>query len=191
MRLKLQLLHTSQLLRHGGLVAHRTGTLPGVAAMPDHPSAVVRLCRFKQRRGPFLLLADTPRTAFSLAVYLPPVLRRATQQAWPGPVTFIVPAAGLSTARISSACFNGRDIAVRVDADPACRYLAQLCGGLMISSSLNRRGQSVRLPDRRLRMRWHRHIVAQVSSGSGSGSPSALLKWSGSRLRVLRAPEAV
>jgi L-threonylcarbamoyladenylate synthase len=188
---KLHLRRAACLLRRGGLVAHHTGTLPGVAAMPYHPAAAVRLCRFKQRRGPFLLLADSPRTAISLAAYLPPVLRRAMRSVWPGPVTFVVPAAGASAERLSSICFTGRSIAVRVDADPACRYLARLCGGLLVSSSLNRRNQPVRLPDRRLRMRWHRHLAAQISSGGGSGNASSLLKWSGSRLHVLRGPAPV
>lgn len=187
-RTRLHLRHAARLLRRGGLVAHQTGTLPGVAALPNHPDAAVRLCRFKQRHGPFLLLADTPRTATSLAVYLPPALRRAMRSAWPGPVSFVIPAAGASMARLSRICYTGCSIAVRVDADPTCRYLAWLCGGLLISSSLNRRNQSVRLPDRRLRMRWHRHLVAQISSGAGSGNPSSLLKWSGSRLHALRAP---
>jgi len=75
---------------------------------------------------------------------------------------------------------------MRVDADPACRYLAHLVGGLLISSSLNRRNQSVQEPGRRLRMRWERHIGAQISLGESRGNASSLLKWKGSRLHVLR-----
>jgi len=192
-RHKLRLLRTARILCHGGLIAHHTGTLPGVAAAADHPASAIRLCRFKQRRGPFLLLADSLRSALALSIHLSPALRRAMRQAWPGPTTFIVPGAGPRAAGISPACFGGqrirgRSIAMRVDADISCRYLAHLCGGLLISSSLNRKGRRLSAPDRRLRMRWHRFLNAQIPFGGGSGKASALLKWTGSRLSPLRLP---
>jgi len=180
------LLHIARLLRRGVLIAHRTGTLPGVAALATNQAASRRLCAFKQRRGPFLLLADSVRSALGLSIYLPTALRRAMHQAWPGPNTFIIPSAGPRASKVSSVCFSRRSIAVRVDADPACRYLAHLVGGLLISSSLNRKNQSVQEPDRCLRMRWHRHLGAQISLGQSGGCASSLLKWSGSRLHVLR-----
>jgi len=187
---KLHLLRIAELLRQGSLLAHNTGTLPGIAAAAGHRKAANRLCRFKQRKGPFLLLADSQHTALRLSIYLPCKLRRAMLEAWPGPTTFILPSAGADAKNISSACFSGRSIAVRVDADIACRYLARLVGGFLISSSLNRKGQSVQRPDRRLRMRWQRHLGAQFSSLAGSGNASSLLKWTGSRLLSLRQPEA-
>jgi len=68
--------------------------------------------------------------------------------------------------------------------------LAKLVGGFLISSSLNRKDQSVQRPDRRLRMRWQRHLGAQFSSVAGSGNASSLLKWTGSRLLSLRQLQA-
>jgi L-threonylcarbamoyladenylate synthase len=186
---KLLLLRIARLLRQGALLAHDTGTLPGIAAAAGHRKAAIRLCRFKQRKGPFLLLADSQHTALRLSIYLPGALRRAMLEAWPGPTTFILPSAGVHTKIIASACFSGRSIAVRVDADVACRYLARLVGGFLISSSLNRKNQPVQRPDRRLRMRWQRYLGAQFSSLTGSGNASSLLKWTGSRLISLRQPE--
>ena len=176
----------ARLLRRGILIAHHTGTLPGVAALATSQAASSKLCDFKQRRGPFLLLADSMRSALGLSVYLPSALRRAMQQEWPGPNTFIIPSFGARASKVSSVCFSGGSIAIRVDADPACRYLAHLVGGLLISSSLNRNNQPVQEPNRRLRMRWQRHLGAQISFGESSGSASSLLKWKGSRLHVLR-----
>ncbi len=186
---KLLLLRIAHLLRRGALLAHNTGTLPGIAAAAGNRKAAIRICRFKQRKGPFLLLADSMHTALRLSIYLPGQLRRAMQQAWPGPTTFILPSASVRVANISSVCSSGRSIAVRVDADRACRYLAKLVGGLLISSSLNRKDQPLQRPDRRLRMRWQRHLGAQFSSCAGSGNASTLLKWTGSRLHSLRQPE--
>jgi len=107
------------------------------------------------------------------------------RQLWPGPATIIVPSAGAMHG-LSPACFAGRSVAVRVDADIACRYLAKLCGGLLISSSLNRKSDPVQQPGRRLRIRWHRHLAGSLGFGGGSGNASCLLKWQGSTLKVLR-----
>jgi len=184
------LLRAARKLRRGGLLAHNTGTLPGVASVAGKRAAAIRLCRFKQRKGPFLLLADSLHSALRLLIFLPSELRRAMQQAWPGPTTFIFPTSDGAVSGLSSICYGGRrmmrrTIAVRVDADPACRYLAYLAGGLLVSSSLNRKGQPVQAPDRRLRMRWQRHLSAYLTFSAGSGCASTLLKWTGSRLLPL------
>jgi len=183
-------------LHRGGLIAHHTGTLPGVAAEATNPAGAAKLCRFKQRHGPFLLLADSIQRAFGLCIYLPASLRKAMYQAWPGPITFIIPSAGARATGVSPVCFGGRatgsqsirgrTIAVRVDADLACRYLAHTTGGLLISSSLNRKNDPLQSPGRGLRMRWHRHLNAQIDFGDSSGCASSLLKWSGAQLHVLR-----
>jgi len=182
----LQLLRAARTLRAGGLVAHHTATLPGVAAAADNRRAAERLARFKQRRGPFLLLADSMHRALSLLVWQSPMLRRMLQHSWPGPSTFVLPAAGRALSALAAACFAGRNVAVRVDTDPASRLLARVAGGLLISSSLNRRGGPVQHPGLRLRMRWHRHLSATLAFGEGSGHPSGVFKYRNSRLHVLR-----
>ncbi|PIO90332.1 MAG: translation factor [Zetaproteobacteria bacterium CG06_land_8_20_14_3_00_59_53] len=186
----MQCLRMARLLNAGGLIAHHTGTLPGIASRPDRPDAIRRLRRFKQRSGPFLLLADSQTTALGLCTRLPAGLRRHMRKLWPGPATFIVASAGAAAGGMSPACFSGRNVAVRVDADAACRYLAGLCGGWLVSSSLNRRSDAARQPHRGLRMRWHRHLSGSLNAVTGkssaSGSASCLLKWQGSKLHVLR-----
>ncbi|MDQ6973225.1 MAG: Sua5/YciO/YrdC/YwlC family protein, partial [Mariprofundaceae bacterium] len=186
-RQKLRLLHIAEILRGGGLLAHDTATLPGIAAVPKHSAAVARLCRFKQRSGPFVLLADSMHSALRPLIHLPCSLRKAMQQTWPGPTTFIINSRTDGFPGIAGACFSGRSLALRVDADPACRYLARLCGGLLISSSLNRRNQAVQAPNRTLRIRWHRHFDAQFATRAGSGRASRLLKLKGSALLELRS----
>lgn len=185
---KLRLLRAAVLLRRGRLVAQQTGTVPGVAASPFSRAGIERLGRFKQRRGPFLLLADSHATAMRLTVQLPPELRRTMQGNWPGACTLALPAAGNPVRRIAPDCLSGRSIAVRVDADIACRYLAHLTGGLLASSSLNRKGGPGHRPTRQLRMRWHRHLSACMGFGEGTGQASALYRWTGSHLLPLRLP---
>ncbi|MDQ6986223.1 MAG: Sua5/YciO/YrdC/YwlC family protein [Mariprofundaceae bacterium] len=173
-------------MRHGCLIAHPTATLPGVAASPLHRQAMQDMARFKQRPGPFLLLADTLRTAWRLAIYIPVPLRREMQQSWPGTTTFVLPARSAKKTGLAANFHVKRCIAIRVDADAECRFLAAQVGGLLASSSLNRKGQQVQTPERRLRMRMHRHFSAVIAGKSGTGHASQILRWQGNRLHVLR-----
>jgi len=182
-RRKLATLKAARILRRGGLIGHMTGTVAGVAASPCHPQAPLRLQRFKQRRGPFLLLADSPRRALALASHMPPMLRRLARTWWPGPVTLVYPA----LPGLPGCCYQQGAIAVRVDADPETRRLAGLCGGLLLSSSLNRRSGRTEVPGRQLHLRWHRHLSGCLSGGRSAGKASKIMLVHGEEIRPIRA----
>jgi len=154
------------------VIAHATATLPGVAAAPQSPEAVRRLIHFKQRSGPFLLLADSASRALSLARYRSPALRRLARSSWPGPVTLVF----AGKPGLPPCCYFRGKLAVRVDAAPQARQLAAACGGLLISSSLNRRGGESQQPDFRLQMRAHRHLHGRLIGVDASGKPSSVLR---------------
>lgn len=179
---KLAALRAARLLNGGALLAHHTATLPGVVVSPGSPSAVARLIRYKQRQGPFLLLADSLATALSLSRNCTPALRKKARASWPGPVTLVFPA----RPGLPPACYRRGRVAVRVDASPQVRSLAKACGGLLISSSLNRRGGSTADPDRRLSMRLHRHLAGVVPGAAGSGRASTLLRLGRNDFTVIR-----
>jgi len=181
-RKKLRALRAARTLRQGKLVAHDTSTVTGIAASPLCPKAVRQLQQFKQRLGPFVFIADSMRTVISHTRYLPPPLRRAMRQAWPGNTTFVLP----GRSGLPHACYARGKIALRVDADTTCRRLAKLSGGLILSSSLNRRKQPLQSPSRPLRMRWHRHIDGIIANENKSNIPSRLLLWKKDRLLTLR-----
>jgi len=149
---KLQSLKAGQTLQKGGLIAHQTSTLPGIAASAISKQGMEKAQRFKQRQGPFLLLADCVSTALKQAIYIPASLRKLAKASWPGAVTLVFPA----RQSLHQSCYQKRTIAVRVDADAETRRLAKICGGLMLSSSLNRRKQQVEQPHFSLKYRWQR-----------------------------------
>jgi len=101
---------------------------------------------------------------------------------WPGRTTLIVSARPV----LPAACRQRGQAAVRVDANDTARYLARLCGGLLLSSSLNRSSQPPAIPNRTLRMRWRRHLAACDAQGDTEGRPSALLCVSRTGERLLR-----
>lgn len=169
---KLAALRAAARLKRGAVVAHHTATLPGVAASPDSGNSVKRLCRFKQRQGPFLLLADSVKTATSQVRYFSPLLRRQIKHAWPGAVTLIVPA----RPGLAKQCYSAGSMAIRVDASVQTRQLARACGGLLLSSSLNRKGQKSQMPDRKTQMRMHRFITDRLSGAPGDAKASTIIR---------------
>lgn len=174
-------LRLALLLRKGGVVAHFTSTIPGVACLPQS-GAVKRLQRFKQRSGPFLLLADSVPTTRKLIRWYPAMLRRLIREAWPGRTTLIVP----GRPGLPACCYDGGKVAVRVDADPACRRLANACGGVLLSSSLNRRGRALAMPTYRTQMRWHAFLAGRAGVGESAGSASELYRVDHRREQKLR-----
>ncbi|MFQ5518894.1 MAG: L-threonylcarbamoyladenylate synthase [Mariprofundus sp.] len=168
---KIAALKAAKILRSDGLLAHHTATMPGVAAQP-RSKAVQRLCRFKQRQGPFLLLADSVKTALRQARFYSPALRRLARSSWPGPVTLIVPA----RPGLPKQCYNRGAMAIRVDASIQTRQLAAQCGGLLLSSSLNRKGERTKNPDRKTQLRYQRSLHARLIGLTSSGKASTIIR---------------
>ncbi len=180
---KLKTLKAGHLLRSGGLIGHRTSTLPGIAASAFSQAGISRAQCFKQRQGPFLLLADSIATALQQAAYITPALRSLAKASWPGSVTLVFSA----KQQLAKACYSKGFIAIRVDGDAETRRLAESCGGLIISSSLNRKGKAVQTPTRRLRYRLHRHLSAVISARQQpAGQASNIFKVTGNKIEQLR-----
>jgi L-threonylcarbamoyladenylate synthase len=128
--------------------------------------------RFKKRKGPFLLLADSKRTARAFVRWYPTGLRKLIKTKWPGNTTLLVP----GRPGLPSVCYQKGMLAIRVDADAVCRRLAGACGGILLSSSLNRRGGLLRKPCYAVQMRWHRFLSGRANVGASSGEASSIYK---------------
>jgi len=156
----------------GGCIAHTTATLPGIAADPSSKQAVRRMQRFKQRQGPFLLLADCVATALRQARYISPALRRLAQSSWPGAVTLIIPA----KPGLDQACYQRSSMAIRVDKSEQTRVLAKACGGLLLSSSLNRKMKSTNQADRKAHLHFRSFLQGRLAGGCCSGKASIIMR---------------
>ena len=126
-------------LRAGGLVAHPTEGVWGLACDPLQPRAVLRLLAAK-RRDPdkgFILVADS---VAALTPYLAEESSKplATASAdWPGPTTWLLPA----NPEIPWWLRGAHDsIAVRVSAHPLSAALSHAYGSALVSTSANRSG---------------------------------------------------
>ena len=99
------------------MVAYPTEAVYGLGCDPLNEAAFARLLALKQRPEPML---------------------QRLRQTWPGPVTWIVPAAPGVPAWLT----GGRDtIAVRVTAHSMAAALCRAFGGALVSTSANRSGE--------------------------------------------------
>ncbi len=124
----------------GGVIAYPTEAVFGLGCDPDNEQALQRIIDIKGRdahKG-FILIASNQ---MQLLPYIAPVTDKQQTQLdehWPGPVTFVVPAANT----VCNTLLTGfrSSLAVRVSSHPVVVELCTLYGGAIVSTSANRSG---------------------------------------------------
>ena len=130
----------ARVLLAGGIVAYPTEGVWGLGCDPANPNAVGRLLTLKRRdrdKGLVLLAANFKHLELWIAP-LDPAARARLEATWPGPVTWIVPAAADCPAWITGARST---VAVRVSAHPVAHDLAAAAGTAIVSTSANSSGE--------------------------------------------------
>jgi L-threonylcarbamoyladenylate synthase len=126
----------SRWIKAGGVIAYPTEAVFGLGCDPSDPLAVTRLLAIKKRspdKGLILVAADWAQ----LQPWLQPQptdLQRRMLRSWPGPVTWLVPAADACPSWLTGAHST---LAVRVSAHPVVRDLCQRVGSALVSTSAN------------------------------------------------------
>ncbi len=138
----LSIADAAAVMHRGGVVACPTESVWGLSCDPFDEAAVLRLLAIKQRtvdKGLILVAAhlDPLRRWLDLPA-LPPDRLAVVLASWPGPHTWVMPAAADAPAWIT----GGRDsIAVRISAHPVVTALCEGFGGALVSTSANRGGE--------------------------------------------------
>lgn len=133
---QLQLKQAVRSLNQGGIIAYPTEAIYGLGCDPLNPEAVHRLLDLKHRdpaKG-LILIADSFR---QLKPFLKPLrkkINRRLASAWPGPVTWLLPANPQCPTWLTG---HHDTLAVRVTAHPGCRALCRAFQGALISTSAN------------------------------------------------------
>ncbi|MCX2778485.1 L-threonylcarbamoyladenylate synthase [Microbulbifer thermotolerans] len=126
-------------LAAGGVIAHPTESVWGLACDPNNHRAVQRLLQLKDRpvaKG--LILVSGEERHF--AGLLDPLDERQLRQihtTWPGPVTWLVPHCGRVPSWISGA---HQSVALRCTDHPFTAALTRAFGGAIVSTSANPSG---------------------------------------------------
>ncbi len=129
-----------QVLHSGGVIAYPTEAVFGLGCDPDDPTAVARLLSIKRRdwrKGLILIAATRDQLAPYLAC-LAAEDEAQLAQTWPGPQTWLVPAAPCTPDWLTG---DRPTLAVRVTAHPIAAALCRRFGKPLVSTSANRGGQ--------------------------------------------------
>lgn len=127
-------------LRAGGVIAYPTEAVWGLGCDPLNAAAVERVLALKGRseaKGLILIAADVAQvTPWLLA--LTPAQQAMVLASWPGPVTWVVPAPDAPRWLRG----DHASLAIRVSAHPGVQALCRAWGGVLVSTSANRSGES-------------------------------------------------
>ncbi|HEY4559496.1 MAG TPA: Sua5/YciO/YrdC/YwlC family protein [Lysobacter sp.] len=131
------------LLIRGGVLAYPTEGVWGLGCIPFDGEAVHRLLAIKRRpveKG-LILVGATAAQFDQVANWsaLDPEARERVLASWPGPNTWVVPAARAAPAWITG---GQAGIALRVSAHPVVAALCARLGGPIVSTSANLSGEA-------------------------------------------------
>ena len=127
------------LLRCGGVVAHATEGVWGLACDPFNADAVGRVLAIKGRDADkgLIVAAGRPDAFAAELEDLGADIAANIRASWPGAVTWVVP-----NRRFPPWITGGRDtVAIRVPGHAQARALAEAFGGAIVSTSANRSGK--------------------------------------------------
>ncbi|MGH8541541.1 MAG: L-threonylcarbamoyladenylate synthase [Stenotrophobium sp.] len=140
-------------LSAGGVIAYPTEAVWGLGCDPLNRHAGERLLHLKQRdwrKGLILIAADFSQLRPFIAD-LPLNDLQPALTTWPGPATWLVPAAETVPEWVRG---EHDKIAVRVTAHPLAAALCQAFGGAIVSTSANRAGEPPALTATQVRLRF-------------------------------------
>ena len=176
----------AELLGQGQLVALPTETVYGLAADARSAGAVSRIFEAKGRPAgnPLIVHVDSIEMAQRCVAAWPSAAGKLTKAFWPGPLSLVLPKAGLIPDIVTAA---GATVAVRAPAHPVMRGVLAECGFPLAAPSANR---SCRVSPTRAE-----HVVDQLGGriplvlDGGScalGIESTVLDLSGIKPTILR-----
>jgi L-threonylcarbamoyladenylate synthase len=141
-----------QVIQAGGLIAYPTEAVFGLGCHPLDPAAVNRLLSLKRRpieKG-LILISDSFER---LQPFLQPLAEERTRvllESWPGPTTWLVPAAATTPHWLTG---SHSSLAVRVTSHPLAAALCRIADTPLVSTSANLGGHPPARTPLQVRMR--------------------------------------
>lgn len=127
-------------VRDAGVIAYPTEAVYGLGCDPLEEGAVRRILAIKRRDAAkgVILIASQLSQLLPFMAKLPADVLAKLEASWPGPVTWVVPAAAHVPAWLTG---GRRTLAVRVTAHPVAHALCAACDMALVSTSANLSGQ--------------------------------------------------
>lgn len=133
--------HAAQIIQQGGVIIYPTEGVFGLGCDPFNREAVLRVLKIKSRsvdKG-LILIASCWEQIADLTEPVDHEKLLTALASWPGSNTWIFPASAKVPEWIRG---KFTTVALRVSAHPVCRKLCEALNGPLVSTSLNREGQT-------------------------------------------------
>ncbi|MFT6990195.1 MAG: L-threonylcarbamoyladenylate synthase [Paraglaciecola sp.] len=164
-----------QTLQKGGVIAYPTEAVLGLGCDPDNEGAVQTLLALKERsveKG-LILVAKTYSQLLPYVndAKIPMNMRSEIFSSWPGPVTWLLPAAKQTPKWITG---DSDLIAVRVSQHLVVSQLCELFGKPLISTSANVSGLKPAVNTEQLYQQFDKTLLLVEGELGGANKPSQI-----------------
>jgi L-threonylcarbamoyladenylate synthase len=164
-----------QKLQQGELLAYPTEAVYGLGGDPDNEDAVLKLLALKKRpidKG-LILVAKTYSQLLPYVddAKIPMYMRTEIFSSWPGPVTWLLPAAKQCPKWITG---NSDLVAVRVSQHLVVSQLCELFGKPLISTSANVSGVKPAINTEQLYQQFDKTLLLVDGALGGASNPSQI-----------------
>lgn len=164
-----QLQQALRALRQGEIIGYPTEAVYGLGCDPYNAAAVLKLLALKSRpvdKGLILIASDQSQLQPFIGK-LDKTMQDRLDKSWPGPITWLVPAAASVPVWLRGAHDT---IAVRVTAHPVAAALCRHAGQAVVSTSANLSGRRPATTRLQLQLQFHGHVPYILSGNTGSNS---------------------
>lgn len=171
-------------LRRGGVGVIPTDTIYGIVGAALDPKAVARIYKLRHRSPgkPFIILVPSAAALKKFGVKLDRYHKAFLAEAWPGPVSVILPAPSKKLRYLHRGTHS---LAFRVPADPALRALLRKTGPL-VAPSANPEGKTPSRTIKEAQRFFGAGADFYVDGGRIAGKASTLISLLGKEPAVLR-----
>ena len=172
-------------MRNGGVVIYPTETVYGLGCIPSDPDATRKVCEIKGRaKNPLPLVCGDTDMARRV-VQFNGAAEKLAEAFWPGPLMFILPSKVVYPMWVT----HGKNtLGLRVPGAEVPRKLAQLAGGVIVSTSANKSGEPPATTAKESIDQIGYKVDIVVDGGpSPGGTPSTILDLSGKEMWILRS----
>jgi L-threonylcarbamoyladenylate synthase len=128
----------ANIILSGGIVIYPTETIYGLGCLPSNPNATKRICEIKGRTKKPLPLICSDITEAQKIVSFNSTAMILAESFWPGPLTLVLPKKVSYPIWVTR---HKKTLAIRVPRHHVAIRLAQLSGGVIVSTSANKSGE--------------------------------------------------
>ncbi len=178
------ILTSSRIVTHGGLVIYPTDTVYGLGCDPFNIKAVTQVLKVKgERDKPLPILASDVESVRRIA-FLSERVGRVAARFWPGPLTLVVPKKPLLPDVVTC---NLNSVGVRIPQHNVALRLISLSNGLIVGTSANKTGEKPPCTVQEAAEQLGKEVDVILDGGPAPlGAPSTVVDLTQEKPKILR-----